>query len=381
MKVVSDSVSRPLCSLKQTPPGQALKAKIDVMQAVTVLEEGQETNVLVRVKNIGSQAWPAEGAEHPVRLSYHWLNKNGETVVFDGLRTLLPRSLEPGDEAVLAAVVRGPAKGPAEGDFLLEFDLVQESVAWFKESGSSTSKIHVKVVGMRPHDFGDYLNAWKRAKLSEDYWSIVGIPSQDEFRRVGQLKLKFLTNLGLTPAAKVLDVGCGTGALTQSIIHYLSDDGLYYGTDVAEEAVAFCRSEFRRKNFVFVRNEMTRLPIDEKDVKFDFVVFFSVFTHTFPDETQALLREAKRLLNDRGIIVADAFCSPDVKKFRGARALVELDRDYLFELIERCGLHAEVVHETSHEGTTRRLLMRLTAKGASSCTVESNVNRKTHGLG
>jgi SAM-dependent methyltransferase len=366
MKVVNDSVSRPLCSFKQTPNAQALKAKIEVLQAVTVLEEGQETNVVVRVKNVGSQNWPADDAEHPVRLSYHWLSKSGETVVFDGLRTLLPRTLAPGDEAVLSAVVRGPAKGPAKGDYLLEFDLVQEFVGWLKERGSETAKIHVKVVGMRPHDFGDYVDAWKRASLEEDYWSIVGIPSEDEFRKVGEIKLRFLTDLGLTPAGKVLDVGCGTGALTQSIIHYLSDEGLYYGTDVAEEAVTFCKSKFRRRNLVFVRNEMTRLPISEEDVRFDFVVFFSVFTHTFPDETEALLSEAKRLLNDRGMIVADAFCNPDVREFRGVRALVELNRNYLFELIDRCGLHAEIVHETSHEGDTRRLLMRLTAKGASS---------------
>lgn len=343
-----------------------MKAEIEILKAVTVLKEGQETKVLVRVKNIGSQNWPADDAEHPVRLSYHWLSESGETVVFDGLRTLLPRTLAPGDEAVLSAVVRGPAKGPAEGGYLLEFDLVQESVGWFKEGGSETTKIHVKVVGMRPHDFGDYLEVWKRANLGKDYWSIVGIPSQDEFRRVGEVKLRFLTDLGLTPAGKVLDVGCGTGALTQPLIQYLSDEGLYYGTDVAEEAVSFCQSRFRRKNFIFVRNEMTRLPIGEKDVRFDFIVFFSVFTHTFPDETEALLREAKRLLNDRGMIVADVFCSPDVKKFKGVRALVELNRGYLFELIDRCGLYAELIHETSHEGATTRLLMRLATKGASS---------------
>ena len=41
----------------------------------------------------------------------------------------------------------------------------------------------------------------------------------------------------------------------------LSPQGLYHGTDLAEEAVAFCRRRYRRPNFSFSQNSMTCVPL------------------------------------------------------------------------------------------------------------------------
>jgi ubiquinone/menaquinone biosynthesis C-methylase UbiE len=50
----------------------------------------------------------------------------------------------------------------------------------------------------------------------------------------------------------VLDIGCGTGQLTEALAPILSPEGLYYGTDVAKAAVQFCRAKFPQSQFHFV---------------------------------------------------------------------------------------------------------------------------------
>src|SRR5207237_10288262 len=101
-----------------------------------------------------------------------------------------------------------------------------------------------------------------RAALVRVYGSIVGPASRDEFEALGRGKRQILIDLGLTPSSRVLDVGCGTGQLTEALLDFLSPDGRYFGTDIAPEAVSFCRQRFQRPNFVFLQSEMTRLPIE-----------------------------------------------------------------------------------------------------------------------
>src|SRR5947208_16326534 len=69
---------------------------------------------------------------------------------------------------------------------------------------------------------------------------------------------------------------------------------------------------------------MTSIPV--AGVRFDFVVFYSVFTHTFPEETALLSQEAHRLLADGGIIFADVFTSPLVERHSGNRGAVEVNK-------------------------------------------------------
>jgi cell division septation protein DedD len=87
----------------------------------------------VTIKNITKRTWPStpnsEG-RNAVNLSYHWLDKKGRAVVFEGLRTPLPRDLNPGESAQLEAAIQAPSRA---GKYKLEVTLVQEFVAWFPE--------------------------------------------------------------------------------------------------------------------------------------------------------------------------------------------------------------------------------------------------------
>ncbi|HTU18746.1 MAG TPA: class I SAM-dependent methyltransferase [Gemmataceae bacterium] len=205
------------------------------------------------------------------------------------------------------------------------------------------------------HDFRRLYSIWD---LQRDYWTIVGPATKEEYERLSLLKLRLLIDLGLTPEAKILDVGCGTGLLAASLHDFLSDCGLYCGSDISPEAVAFCRSRFARFNFSFHLSEMTKLPALSE--RFDFIVFYSVFTHTYPQETALLLREAAQLLADGGLIFADVFTAPLIDEYTGNRATVEINPDYLLRLLEGSGLHAELIDLQSRPMLGQRLFYKFT---------------------
>jgi SAM-dependent methyltransferase len=110
---------------------------------------------------------------------------------------------------------------------------------------------------------------------------------------------------------------------------------------VAQEAITFCEQKYRRPNFFFRRNELTRLPID--GLAFDFIYFGSVFTHVYPDEIRALLVEVSRLLDPGGQIVADLFVDPGVGCFRGHRGMVVSNEGFLLERFTATGLRHDVL--------------------------------------
>ena len=187
----------------------------------------------------------------------------------------------------------------------------------------------------------DYRAAYRRVDLDRDYWSIVGPSTEEEFARVGQAQRKLLIDLGLRPDSRVLDVGCGTGKLAGVLEDYLSPEGSYLGTDISPEAVAFCRKKFSRPNFRFLGNEMTQLPVEQD--RFDYVFFGSVFTHLYPHEIGAMLREVHRLLETGGRVIADAFVADIPRGSRGDRARTVIDETLLLQTFATTGFLHEVV--------------------------------------
>src|SRR5207248_2049512 len=140
------------------------------------------------------------------------------------------------------------------GEYVLEFDLVRPYVGRFAEHGSTAPRVPCRVQSARrvPEAEFDYVTLYRQSDLNSDYWTVVGPRSKDEFDHLGRGKLEYLIGLGLTPDSSILDVGCGTGMLAGQLLSYLSPQGCYYGTDIAREAITFCRKRYRRPNFVFL---------------------------------------------------------------------------------------------------------------------------------
>ena len=334
-------------------PPSGCRALIQILKPVVVLEKGDLFVCPLRVRNVGSHPWSPRG-RLPVSLTARWLTSRKEPMDAPVQRVPLPTFLRPGEEVIVEAKVRALE---SLGHFLLEFDLQQESGAGFKERGSQPAYLDAQVTGRAREDI-DYHKAYSTADLSRDYWTVVGPSTKAEFDRLSGVKLKHLIDLGLTPDSKVLDVGCGTGLLATAMEGYLSERGFYYGTDLGKEAISFCKTRFKRPNFAFAQNEMTRIPVT--GMAFDQIVYYSVFTHTYPDETALLLAESKRLLAPNGLIFADLFASPLVERYSGNRGAVEVNLDHLMRLVELVGLKAELVMSGQWQQYGQRMFFKFT---------------------
>jgi len=184
---------------------------------------------------------------------------------------------------------------------------------------------------------------WEEANLEKNYWKIVGPNSKDDFDSQANKMFNLLKKMGVNPKSRILDIGCGTGKTTSKLINYLSDDGYYYGTDIASQAIEFCKKHYNRKNFKFLQNDFEKIPIKTK--KFDFIFFFSVFTHIYPEEILTYLKECQRLLDENGVIFADILISSKTKDHSGDRGRLLYNELFFKTLVEKSNLKASVVVE------------------------------------
>src|SRR5215211_4389296 len=166
--------------------------------------------------------------------------------------------------------------------------------------------------------------------------------------------------------ARILDVGCGTGANLLLLAKYGDGEGV----DVSEDALAFCRERGLEKVKLGAGEE---LPYD--DGTFDLVTAFDVVEHM--DNDLAGLREMRRVLRPGGrvLLFVPAFMflwglQDDVSNHRRRYRLPELQR-----VLERAGFEIE---RTTYANITfflpilvMRQLMRLTGIRAES---ENNIN-------
>jgi SAM-dependent methyltransferase len=100
---------------------------------------GTQVSVPVTIRNQGQCAWPSVGdseQNYAVRLGNHWLTAEGQTVVWDDARQPLPFDLQPDAEIRMALTVTAPL---SPGKYILQLDMVQESVRWFSDESCMAS--------------------------------------------------------------------------------------------------------------------------------------------------------------------------------------------------------------------------------------------------
>ncbi|MFM0274785.1 Wzt carbohydrate-binding domain-containing protein [Paraburkholderia aspalathi] len=105
---------------------------------------GERVMVDVKVTNRGDQLWGGN-CSRPIRLSYHWLDADGEMSVFDGERSPLPDGGIPVGRTVVTNM--GVVAPSSPGSYMLVPTLVQEGVRWFDEVGLEAVPCAVVVIG------------------------------------------------------------------------------------------------------------------------------------------------------------------------------------------------------------------------------------------
>ena len=99
------------------------------------VEVGDEFFLPVRIENSSGQTWVST-QRNPLQVSYHWLDQDGDTVLFEGERTPFPvTKVEPNEVVNVLLRVVAPS---SPGMYHLLVTPMQEGNCWFNEAASFT---------------------------------------------------------------------------------------------------------------------------------------------------------------------------------------------------------------------------------------------------
>jgi len=120
--------------------------------------------------------------------------------------------------------------------------------------------------------------------------------------------------------SKILDFGGNVGGFLNSAGDYIDHDD-YWCLDVTKAAVEQGQQQFPRAHFVhydryssyFNPDGVPYLTVPDLGLKFNYILAFSVFTHTHRNEMVELVRQLRASLEPRGVL-AFTFCDPTYDK-------------------------------------------------------------------
>jgi demethylmenaquinone methyltransferase/2-methoxy-6-polyprenyl-1,4-benzoquinol methylase len=107
-----------------------------------------------------------------------------------------------------------------------------------------------------------------------------------------------LAQLGLRPDEVVLDVGCGTGNLTQALLAWLSPQGRVVAVDIAPRMIETARRKVPDARVEWHVADARSLPLPDASV--DRVFCYSVWPHF--DDCAAVAAELRRVLRPGGCL-------------------------------------------------------------------------------
>ena len=110
------------------------------------------------------------------------------------------------------------------------------------------------------------------------------------------------TNPTDPPNRRLLELGCGSGALTSAFARAMPDNWTVEATDYSESLLAGARERFEREGLVFSRLDLRSAGPDRLD-GFDAILLIEVIEHLPPEEADGLLRRAYEGLPAGGMMV------------------------------------------------------------------------------
>lgn len=155
----------------------------------------------------------------------------------------------------------------------------------------------------RPHELivGRYADERAKQRYLRELFDR-GAPHYDRMGRIGSFgtghayRKRALRRAGLQPGLDVLDVACGTGAVTRAVLEILGGQGSVVGLDPSEGMLAQARARVQTH---FVVGEAERLPFP--DSAFDFLTMGYALRHV--EDLGRAFAEYHRVLKPGGKVV------------------------------------------------------------------------------
>lgn len=127
----------------------AYLAEVICRDTPPVLSAGQTVRLRVEVENASPVPWN-HCEPFLICLGNHWLSRDGKMKVRDDGRTRLPSGLLPRQKLAVELEITAPE---IPGIYLVELDVVQEGITWFKDVGSKTCTLEINVLdALKPHE-------------------------------------------------------------------------------------------------------------------------------------------------------------------------------------------------------------------------------------
>jgi SAM-dependent methyltransferase len=173
--------------------------------------------------------------------------------------------------------------------------------------------------------------------------------------------------LGLGPASRLLDVGCGPGRIPIGLLGASIPLGRYDGVDVDKRAIRWCKKFISGSHpeyhfwHVDAKNERYNphgreltpafsLPFDSG--VFDIIYLWGIFVHLIENDVRIYTRELRRVLSPGGKVFLNASVEEGVPPMtvnpgnfpidcRGPLHYVRYEKGHLFSIFESCGFEVE----------------------------------------
>lgn len=118
----------------------------------------------------------------------------------------------------------------------------------------------------------------------------------DDLARLSRKLADGLDELGVHPNETILDVGCGTGKLTQALLAKLSPAGRVLAVDISARMIEVARSKLSDPRVSWYLEDARQLPLG--DGACDRVICYSVWPHF--EDRKAVLAGLGRVLKPGG---------------------------------------------------------------------------------
>lgn len=139
-----------------------------------------------------------------------------------------------------------------------------------------------------------------------------------------------LKKFSLTPTESVVDMGCGTGNLTQSILSILGPSGSVFAVDISPKMLQTAQEKIFDPRVNWVNADAAKLPIENETV--DRAVFYSVWPHFH--HPKEVIKECRRYLKPKAFFHIWHSDSKDTINRIHTNAGVQVQRDILLPAID-----------------------------------------------